>query len=315
MITFYGLETHNVHNISINATTYLSNSTVLLTTSEKVELQPGLIALVSLMAFVLLVMIATLLLPKSIQDNLFQLILNQTPDQTFNYIDVGLYKTRHSIYRKEVYSLAMQGNQYRKREETHTLLSSDKSSNSYKYKNNRQLRPLATKSVIASVSTPEDYEKSDQCSCSTSVCKSTLSSCNCQIQNDSVQMKNTKLVTFSTKTCCHENDDDENNHNHNCNKNIDTNVSCESCMYAGSRRNSTSNLVRYDSSTWNSFNLLTTSLNTRYSLPLRFTQSNQSIDSLKRLPSSPIFPKSKQSLLSSKRVRLQLSDIYVDRCK
>ncbi|CAH8650826.1 unnamed protein product, partial [Heterobilharzia americana] len=115
MIALHTLETYNIQNISINNTSNINNSVMSLVNSEKVELQPGLIALVSLMAFILLIMIATLLLPKSIQDNIFQLILNQTPDQTFNYIDVGLYKTRHSIYRKEVYSLAMQGNHIRKR--------------------------------------------------------------------------------------------------------------------------------------------------------------------------------------------------------
>lgn len=63
-----------------------------------------------LLSLILLFMLILLCLPKSVQDTVIQWITRQTPDQSFNYIDVGLYKTRHSMYRKEVYSLAMQTN-------------------------------------------------------------------------------------------------------------------------------------------------------------------------------------------------------------
>ncbi|CAH8668355.1 unnamed protein product [Heterobilharzia americana] len=315
MIALHTLETYNIQNISINNTSNINNSVMSLVNSEKVELQPGLIALVSLMAFILLIMIATLLLPKSIQDNIFQLILNQTPDQTFNYIDVGLYKTRHSIYRKEVYSLAMQGNQYKKKDEGHTLLSNNKSISSLKCKGTSQLKPMATKSVIASVSVPEDYDKFDQCSCSTSVCKSTLSSYSCHAQHDCLQMENEKSVIFSKDSCSfgsHNNDkiigSNINNDNYN-------HIRYDSYTYANSRRNSTSNLTKEDFFTYDTINLLSSSLNTRYSLPVRFTQSSQSINAFNRLPLTSVSPKSKQPSMLNKRVRLQLSDNFIDRCK
>ncbi|TPP66344.1 hypothetical protein FGIG_11882 [Fasciola gigantica] len=70
----------------------------------------SLIAMMVLLALVLLFMLILLCLPKSVQDTIIRCITRQNPDQSFNYIDVGLYKTRHSMYRKEVYSLAMQTN-------------------------------------------------------------------------------------------------------------------------------------------------------------------------------------------------------------
>ncbi|OON19218.1 hypothetical protein X801_04917 [Opisthorchis viverrini] len=62
-----------------------------------------------ILSLTLFFMCLLLLLPKSAQDAVFRFISRQSPDQSFNYIDVGLYKTRHSMYRKEVYSMAMQG--------------------------------------------------------------------------------------------------------------------------------------------------------------------------------------------------------------
>ncbi|TNN16947.1 hypothetical protein EWB00_000070 [Schistosoma japonicum] len=159
MITLSDIQKTNVQNVSVNNSSNINNSISLIISPEKVELQPGLIALVSLMALILLIMTAVLLLPKSIQDNVFQLVLHQTPDQTFNYIDVGLYKTRHSIYRKEVYSLAMQGNQSRKKFETHPLLGNNSSINS-KSKYDQQSKETTTKSIISSVSALEDNVKS-----------------------------------------------------------------------------------------------------------------------------------------------------------
>lgn len=67
----------------------------------------GLLTLIIIMALVLFIMMAVLILPKSVQDSLLQFCFRQTSDSSFNYIDVGLYKTRHSIYRKEIYSLML----------------------------------------------------------------------------------------------------------------------------------------------------------------------------------------------------------------
>ncbi|GAA51377.1 hypothetical protein CLF_106010 [Clonorchis sinensis] len=69
----------------------------------------GLIVMLVVLSLTLFFMCLLLLLPKSAQDAVFRFISRQSPDQSFNYIDVGLYKTRHSMYRKEVYSIAMQG--------------------------------------------------------------------------------------------------------------------------------------------------------------------------------------------------------------
>ncbi|TGZ61949.1 hypothetical protein CRM22_007713 [Opisthorchis felineus] len=69
----------------------------------------GLIVMLIILSLTLFFMCLLLLLPKSAQDAVFRFISRQSPDQSFNYIDVGLYKTRHSMYRKEVYSMAMQG--------------------------------------------------------------------------------------------------------------------------------------------------------------------------------------------------------------
>ncbi|CAH8593529.1 unnamed protein product [Dicrocoelium dendriticum] len=70
----------------------------------------GLFVMMFLLTCILFMMVILLLLPKSVQDAIFRWISCQGPDASFNYIDVGLYKTRHSMYRKEVYSLAMQRN-------------------------------------------------------------------------------------------------------------------------------------------------------------------------------------------------------------
>lgn len=74
------------------------------------DYRSSLVAMMVLLSLILLFMLILLCLPKSVQDTVIQWITRQTPDQSFNYIDVGLYKTRHSMYRKEVYSLAMQTN-------------------------------------------------------------------------------------------------------------------------------------------------------------------------------------------------------------
>ncbi|KAF8564603.1 hypothetical protein P879_04843 [Paragonimus westermani] len=96
----------------------------LLTTTHGVEhddltVENGswVLAMFVILSLVLLLMIVLLSLPKSMQDSVFRCVSRESPDQTFNYIDVGLYKTRHSMYRKEVYSLAMQGNRSKTKRE------------------------------------------------------------------------------------------------------------------------------------------------------------------------------------------------------
>lgn len=69
----------------------------------------GLITMMVLLSTILLCMIILLTLPKSIQDSIFNFVLQQHPEQSFSYIDVGLYKTRHTMYRKEVFSQMMCG--------------------------------------------------------------------------------------------------------------------------------------------------------------------------------------------------------------
>ncbi|VEL27587.1 unnamed protein product [Protopolystoma xenopodis] len=68
---------------------------------------PSLVVLLIALSGFLMLMIISLFLPKHVQDQLFRLLLRQKPDQSFNYIDVGLYKTRHSMYRKEIFSAVM----------------------------------------------------------------------------------------------------------------------------------------------------------------------------------------------------------------
>ncbi|VDP67132.1 unnamed protein product [Echinostoma caproni] len=77
------------------------------------DYRSSLVAMMIFLALILLFMLILLCLPKSAQDTVIRWITRQNPDQSFNYIDVGLYKTRHSMYRKEVYSLAMQTNRRR----------------------------------------------------------------------------------------------------------------------------------------------------------------------------------------------------------
>lgn len=62
---------------------------------------PGLIVLIALLAGFLLFLIVMLLFPAGCQNRLCRLLRGDT--ENFNYIDVGLYKTRHSMYRKEIY--------------------------------------------------------------------------------------------------------------------------------------------------------------------------------------------------------------------
>ncbi|CAH8587623.1 unnamed protein product [Schistosoma turkestanicum] len=304
MITLGDIQKTGVQNVSLNNSVNINNSVVLIISPEKIELQPGLIALVSLMALILFIMTAILLLPKSIQDNVFQLILHQAPDQTFNYIDVGLYKTRHSIYRKEVYSLAMQGNQSKKKFEAHTLLSSNTTINPSRHKYNNQSKETTTKPTFSSVSVLEDFDRHKQCSFSSLTSKSLFPLHKCHTHNHSPQMKNTKSVMFTE------------NHCPNVNDNNDSNCSCyresgDSYVLAISRRNSTSNIIN-NTSIYSSMNMQTSSSHIRYSLPSCFTLSSQSNNSSRLLSFTAISLNSKQSLLLNKRVRLQLSDNFTD---
>ncbi|XP_018646595.1 hypothetical protein Smp_162390 [Schistosoma mansoni] len=304
MITLTDIQKTSVQNVSINNSVNINNSMVFIIGPEKVELQPGLIALVSLMALILLIMTAILLLPKSIQDNVFQLVLNQTPDQTFNYIDVGLYKTRHSIYRKEIYSLAMQGNQSKKKFEAHTLLSSNSSINSSKFKHNNQSKETTTKPIISSVSVSEDYHRPNQRSSSSLTNKCLFPLDNHHLHNQNPQIKNTKSVMF-TENCCSGVNDINDSSCTNYLENSDSNI------FASSRRNSTPNVIN-DTSVYTSMNITASLSHIRYSLPSCFTQSNQSIDSSRSLSSMAISPNSKQLLPLNKRVRLQLSDNFIN---
>ncbi|CAI2735450.1 unnamed protein product [Schistosoma spindalis] len=299
MITLTDIQKTGTQNVSINNSVNINNSVVFIINPEKVELQPGLIALVSLMALILLIMTAILLLPKSIQDNVFQLVLHQTPDQTFNYIDVGLYKTRHSIYRKEVYSLAMQGNQSKKKFEAHTLLSSNNNINSSRSKHSKQSKP-----IISSVSVSEDYDRPNQCSSSSLTSKYLFPLDDRHRHNQSSQMKNTKSVMFTENCCSDVNDNDESSCT-NYHENSDINI------FASSRCNSTPNVIN-DTSVYNSMNITASLSHIRYSLPSCFTQSNQSINSSRSLTSVAISPNLKQILPFNKRVRLQLSDTFIN---
>ncbi|VDP42826.1 unnamed protein product [Schistosoma margrebowiei] len=304
MITLTDIQKTGTQNISINNSVNINNSVVFIINPEKVELQPGLIALVSMMALILLIMTAILLLPKSIQDNVFQLVLHQTPDQTFNYIDVGLYKTRHSIYRKEVYSLAMQGNQSKKKFEAHTLLSSNNNINSSRSKHNNQSKETSTKPIISSVSVSENYDRPNQCSSSSLTSKHLFPLDDWHLHNQSSQMKNTKSVMF-TENCCSDVNNNDDSSCTNYRENSDSNI------FASSRHNSTPNVIN-DTSVYASMDITATLSHIRYSLPSCFTQSNQSINSSRSLTSLAISPNSKQLLSFSKRVRLQLSDTFIN---
>ncbi|CAH8675673.1 hypothetical protein MS3_00004172 [Schistosoma haematobium] len=304
MITLTDIQKTGTQNISINNSVNINNSMVFIISPEKVELQPGLIALVSLMALILLIMTAILLLPKSIQDNVFQLVLHQTPDQTFNYIDVGLYKTRHSIYRKEVYSLAMQGNQSKKKFEAHTLLSSNNNINSSRSKHNNQSKETSTKPIISSVSVSENYNRPNQCSSSSLISKHLFPLDDWHLHNQSSQMKNTKSVMF-TENCCSDVNNNDDSSCTNYRENSDSNI------FASTRRNSTPNVIN-DTSVYASMDITASLSHIRYSLPSCFTQSNQSINSPRSLTSLAISPNSKQLLSLNKRVRLQLSDTFIN---
>ncbi|KAL3311720.1 hypothetical protein Ciccas_009697 [Cichlidogyrus casuarinus] len=65
----------------------------------------GLIILIVFLSLVLFLMISALLASISQQDP-FKCLCKDSKEN-FNYIDIGLYKTRHSMYRKEIYSRAM----------------------------------------------------------------------------------------------------------------------------------------------------------------------------------------------------------------
>ncbi|VEL24846.1 unnamed protein product [Protopolystoma xenopodis] len=58
------------------------------------------------LSLILLVMIISVLLPRKMQDVLFTACCLSN-SENFNYIDIALYKTRHSMYRKEVYFQSM----------------------------------------------------------------------------------------------------------------------------------------------------------------------------------------------------------------
>ncbi|KAL3317729.1 hypothetical protein Ciccas_003606 [Cichlidogyrus casuarinus] len=64
-----------------------------------------LILLISLLALVLVWMILCVITPKSLE--WFLCICRNNKEGKFNYIDMALYRTRHSMYRKEVYSANM----------------------------------------------------------------------------------------------------------------------------------------------------------------------------------------------------------------
>ncbi|KAK4474886.1 hypothetical protein MN116_001996 [Schistosoma mekongi] len=301
MITLSDIQKTNVQNASVNNSSNINNSISLIISPEKVELQPGLIALVSLMALILLIMTAVLLLPKSIQDNVFQLVLHQAPDQTFNYIDVGLYKTRHSIYRKEVYSLAMQGNQSRKKFETHPLLGNNSSINS-KSKYDQQSKKITTKSIVSSVSVLEDTVKSNKHSFQGLTNKSLLPLHKCHPRNQDSQLKNTKSVVFTDYHFCNDN---------GCNN--ETNCNNNNSKMCG-RRNSTSDITN-NICIYTAMKKSTSLPHVRHSQPLCFIQSNQDTNSGKLFSSREISPESKQFFLLNKRVRLQLSDNMINRFK
>lgn len=87
----------------------LANTTVMMKTQTTSlpddKYKPQLFALISVLSFVLFMMIVFMILPMQYQNCIMELFSSKVGK--FSYIDIGLYKTRHSMYRKEVYQHEM----------------------------------------------------------------------------------------------------------------------------------------------------------------------------------------------------------------